>query len=194
MSSILRDLILLLVISAFASSLRADVGNVDGANLMLYWMIDDSNEIEFQYAVVYATEADLSERVWTTDNGYGVDAIALPKGIDGGFAYETREGSHLATLDILTELGSENWTSYNFYIELLQWDDVGGREIRVGVSATSSYDDLVSNNHVLGSGLTIPSNLVVWAPQTSTVPEPTSGVLLLLGAGCLILRRRNGHD
>lgn len=184
---------LLLAILAFAGSLRADFGNVEGSNLMLYWMIDDSNEIEFQYAVVYATEADLSGKAWTTDDGYGVEVIALPKGIDGGFAYETREGSHLTTLDILTDLGSENWSSYNFYIELLQWDDVGNREMRVGVSATSSYEDLVSNNHVLGSGLTIPSNLVAWTPQTSSVPEPSSGLLLLLGSAFVLLRRRKDH-
>ena len=157
---------------------------------MLYWMIDESNEIEFQYAVVYATTADLTGKTWTKDNGYGVDAIALPKDIEGGFAYETVEGSHFVTLDILTELGSQNWSSYTFYIELLQWDDVRG-EIRMGVSATSSYSDLVSNNHVLGSGLTIPDNLVVWAPQTSTVPEPSSALLLLIGGGLIFLRRRS---
>lgn len=160
---------------------------------MLYWMIDDSNEIEFQYAVVYATTEDLTGRTWTKENGYGVaegNQVALPKDIEGGFAYETMKGSHLVTLDILTDLGSESWSGYTFYIELLQWDDDLGRELRKGVSATSSYTDLVSHNHVLGSGLAIPSNLVVWAPQTSTVPEPTSGLLVLLGGALLLLRRR----
>lgn len=159
---------------------------------MLYWMIDDSNEIEFQYAVVYATTEDLTGRTWTKENGYGVaegNQVALPKDIDGGLAYEPMEGSHLVTLDILTELGSESWSGYTFYIELLQWDDTLGQELRKGVSATSSYADLVSNKHVLGSGLDIPS-LVVWAPQTSTVPEPASGLLVLLGGALLLLRRR----
>ena len=161
---------------------------------MLYWMIDDSNEIEFQYAVVYATTEDLTGRTWTKEEGYGIaegNQVALPKDVDGGFAYESMlEGSHFVTLDILTELGSENWSSYTFYIELLQWDDELGKELRKGVSATSSYEDLVSNHHVLGSGRTIPSNLVVWAPQTSSVPEPTSGSLALLGGALLLLRRR----
>lgn len=157
---------------------------------MLYWMIDDSNEIEFQYAVVYATTADLTDRIWTKDKGYDVEAVALPKGVEGGFAYETVEGSSRVTLDILTDLGSENWSAYTFYIELLQWDDELGQELRKGVSATSSYADLVSHNHVLGSGLTIPSNLVVWAPQTGTVPEPSSDLLVLLGGLLLLLRRR----
>lgn len=170
----------------------ADDGYWNESDSMLYWMIDDSNQIEFQYAVVYAVQtANIEGKLWNTDVGYGdVGAIALPKDL-GGFEYETKEGSHTATLDILTELGSENWSSYSFYIELLQWDDVNGKEIKKGVSYTSSYDDLVSNNHVLGSGMTIPSNLVVWAPQTGTVPEPSSWMLVLLGGALLSLRRRN---
>ena len=186
MKSLARNVLLGLGVLALAGLARAE-------DSMLYWMIDDSNEIEFQYAVVYATTEDLTGRTWTKENGYGVaegNQVALPKDIDGGLAYESiLEGAHFVTLDILTELGSENWSGYTFYIELLQWDDTLG-ELRKGVSATSSYADLVSNNHVLGSGLTIPSNLVVWAPQTSTVPEPTSGMLVLVGGVLLLLRRR----
>lgn len=188
MKPLVRKGVLGLCLLALAGMSRAE----DSA---LYWMIDDKNEIEFQYAVVYATTEDLTGRTWTKEDGYGVsegNLVALPKDVDGGFAYETVPGSHLVTLDILTELGSENWSSYTFYIELLQWDDALGQELRKGVSETSTYTDLVSNNHVLGSGLTIPSNLVVWAPKTSVVPEPTSGVLVLLGGMLLLLRRRRG--
>ena len=189
-----------LILSAFLFVCRVvadpgSVANFDTEDSLLYWQIDESNEIPFQYAVVYATTVDVSGMTWTKDNGYGVDAIALPKSVEGGFAYETVPGSQFVTLDILTELGTENWSSYTFYIELLQWegDLETGHEVRMGVSATSTYEDLVSNHHVLGSGLTIPSNLVVWAPQTSTVPEPSSGLLLLLGGACLLLRRRTCH-
>ena len=193
MKSVLLRALSLLVALAFVGRVQADVGDWNGSDTMLYWMIDDANEIEFQYAVVYATAADISDRAWTREKGYDVDAVALPADVEGGFGYEPKEGSRFATLDVLTELGSKNWSSYSFYIELLQWDDVNDREVRVGVSATSSYDDLVSHNHILGSGMTIPSNLVVWAPQTSTVPEPASGLLLLLGGALLALKRRCGH-
>lgn len=196
MRSAFQRLLLLLVIFGSVHSTWAEIGEWNESDSMLYWMIDESNEIEFQYAVVYATTEDLTGRTWTKDNGYGVaegNQVALPKDIEGGFAYETVPGSKLVTLDILTELGTENWSSYTFYIELMQWDDVNNSEIRVGVSATSTYEDLVSNNHVLGSGLTIPENLVVWAPQTSTVPEPSSGLLFLIGGALCLLRRRSGH-
>lgn len=162
----------------------------------LYWMIDEKNEIEFDYAVVYATTADLSGKTWTTEKGYGVDAIALPTDVEGGngFAYRPVDGKHTTTLDILTELGVENPSSYSFYIELLHWEgdpETGiGTEIRKGVSEVASYNDLTKHHHILGSNLTIPSNLVVWAP--TTVPEPTSGALALIGFALLSLRRRHG--
>lgn len=158
---------------------------------MLYWMIDENNKYEFEYAVVYvAPTANLEGKSWTAKDGFGVveGTIALPKDIDGGFAYEPIEGSHTTTLDILTELGEENWSAYSFYIELLQWDADNEVEIRKGVSELATYSDLTANHHVLGAGLTIPSNLVVWRPTTT--PEPTSGLLLLLGNALLALRRR----
>lgn len=158
----------------------------------LYWMIDDANEIEFEYAVVYAVKTDSIEgKTWNQAEGYGdVGAIGLPNDGNGGWAYLPKEGSTTATWKQLTDLGGENWSSYSFYVELLQWDAVNDNEVRVGVSTTSTYGDLVTNHHILGSGLTIPSNLVVWAPTTSAVPEPTTGVLFLLGGALLLLRRR----
>lgn len=180
-----------LVLAAWARA-EVDFSDWNETDSLLYWMIDDSNTIEFQYAVVYATKEDLTGRTWTADNGYGVKAenlVALPREVEGGIAYEPMEGSHLVTLEYLTELGTENWSSFTFYIELLQWDDVNKVDVRKGVSDWSSYEDLVKNKHVLGSGLDIPS-LVVWAPQTSTVPEPTSGMLVLVGGVLLLLRRR----
>ena len=155
---------------------------------MLYWMIDDNNEIEFDYAVVYATTADLTGKTWTKEEGFGVEAIALPKSIEDGIGYESVKGSFTTTLDILTELDGVNTSAYSFYIELLQWDEENQVEIRKGVSETSTYNDLVANHHVLGSDLVIPSNLVVWRP--TTVPEPTGGVLLWVGAALLAMRRR----
>lgn len=159
--------------------------------LYLYWMIDEKNEIKFDYAVVYATTADLTGKTWTTESGYGVEAIALPKDI-GGLGYEPVEGAFTTTLDILTELGGENYSSYSFYIELLHWegDSETGTVVRKGVSEVASYEVLTENHHILGSNLTIPSNLVVWTP--TTVPEPTSGALALIGFALLSLRRRHG--
>ncbi len=157
---------------------------------LLYWMIDSNNQYEFEYAVVYAAPtANLDGKSWTAKEGYGdIGAIALPKEVEGGFGYDSVKPESTTTRDILTELGETNWAAYSFYIELVQWDDSIGVEIRKGVSEVASYNDLMANHHVLGSDLTIPENLVVWAPRTT--PEPTSAILLLVGCAALALRRR----
>ena len=184
---------LALLVTAVAGRALADADAWDGSDTMLYWMIDDSsNRVKFEYAVVYAAPtANLVGKTWTAEEGYGdVGALALPTDVPGGFGYDVKQGSQTGTLGILTSLGAMDYSAYSFYIELLQWSGDSHSEIRQGVSVLSSYSDLVANHHLLGSGMTIPSNLTVWAPQTIAAPEPTSSLLLLIGSALLLLRRR----
>lgn len=161
---------------------------------VLYWMVDTSNRIEFEYAVVYAAQTDdLVGREWTAESGFGVDAIALPKNVPGGEAYDSKNGygtTGTSTWDIKTQLGSDDWYPYSFYVELLQWDSVNGVELRMGVSQVATYQELLISHHLIGSDMWIPANVSVWAPSFSSVPEPTSGVLLILGCAAMLLRRR----
>ena len=188
-------LALALLLTAVAGRALAGGDAWDGSDSMLYWMIDDSsNQVKFEYAVVYAAPtANLDGKTWSAEQGYGdVGAIPLPADVPNGFGYDVKEGSQTDTLDILTSLGAMDYSAYSFYIELLQWDGDSQSEIRKGVSMVSSYTDLVEGHHILGSGMTIPSNLAVWAPMTAA-PEPSSGLLLLLGSAILLLRRRTGR-
>lgn len=183
--------IALLLLAAAGRTLTA-FGGEDSSDTLLYWMIDDSStKIQFDYAVVYAAPtANLEGKTWTAEAGYGdVGSVPLPAGVAGGFAYKS--DSDLRT-GVMTSLGSlGNYSSYSFYIELLNWD--GNIETREGVSTLSSYSDLVANHHILVTGLAIPSNLAPWAPMAGSVPEPTSGLLVALGCAALLLRRRNGR-
>ena len=193
MKTLFHSSALALLVTAVAGRALAGGDAWDGSDSLLYWMVDgSSNQVKFEYAVVYAAPtANLEGRTWSADVGYGdVGAIALPADVPNGFGYDTKKGSQTGTWDILTSLGSMDYSAYSFYIELLQWDGDAQREIRNGVSMVSSYSDLVENHHILGSGMTIPSNLAVWAPQTVAAPEPTSGLLLLVGTALLLLRRR----
>ena len=193
MKTLFRLSALTLLLTAVAGRALAGGDAWDGSDSMLYWMIDDSsNQVKFEYAVVYAAPtANLDGKTWSAEQGYGdVGAIPLPADVPNGFGYDVKEGSQTGTLDILTSLGSVDYSGYSFYIELLQWDDVSGSDTRKGVSAVSSYAALVGNNHILRQGLSIPSNLAVWAPQTFAAPESSSGLLLLIGSAILLLRRR----
>lgn len=80
-----------------------------------------------------------------------------------------------------------------FAIELGNWE--GGEWVTLATSGTMSYNDLtvtdVEGKHILQMtddvGL---HNFQPWAPNAYVVPEPSSGLLLLVGAGLLALRRR----
>lgn len=177
MRVLLRGLIAILTSLFVSCAARGDVQ-------ALYWQIDSRNEIEFDYAVLYAVD---------TTAGEGATPIALPNNGEGGFAYMSQNGG-LSTavldteLESLLALGEKNPSAYSFYIELVQWDAVNEVGIVRGVSEVASYVNLTQNNHILGGGLTIPGNLVVWKPATA-VPEPTGGSLLLVGLAMLALRR-----
>lgn len=149
------------------------VGRVSADDSALYWMIDENNTIEFSYAVVHAVNKDSTDSIVGSEYGYW-----------------RKDYSDGTTMVELTDLGSTDWSSHNFYIELVQWDRTDNSKKTVGISQTSSYYDLVSNHHVGATGMEIPDFVVFWAPTVS-VPEPTSGILVLLGGALLLLRRRD---
>lgn len=144
---------------------------------MLYWMIGDStnggsNTIEFNYAILYATN----------------DGITTPV---GDKLYGNEELSPITTTNQqMTDLG-EGWDyqNYSFYVELFNYDFDLDIETSVGVSEWATYDSLVSNGAIIPSGMAIPPTAQLWVPTTA-VPEPTSGLLLLLGCALLSLTRR----
>lgn len=148
---------------------------------MLYWMIGDasnggSNSIEFNYAVVYATKDG--------------EKIALPNNGGGGEIYGNEALSPITTTNPqMTEFGDGfDWSSYSYYVELLAWDGVN--ESTVGVSEWATYDSLVSHGAIIPSGMGIPATAHIWMPTTS-VPEPSGMLLMLIGLATLALQRRN---
>ena len=80
----------------------------------------------------------------------------------------------------------------SFAIELGNWEN--GEWVTLATSGTMSYSDLavtsVDGMHILQmrDGIDV-ANFQPWAPTSYAVPEPTSGLLILIGAGLLSLRR-----
>lgn len=81
------------------------------------------------------------------------------------------------------EFGDDQKAGKSFWIELYASGTGGADSQIVAWSLPVSYDILAQYLQV---SLTNPSN--IWHP--TVVPEPTSGLMLLLGAGLLALRRR----
>ena len=79
---------------------------------------------------------------------------------------------------------------YSFAIELGNWDWNTGTWTMIATSEVVSYSSLKTAGHIAEWDGINPSAPSVWQAATYTVPEPTSGLLLIVGGALLALRRR----
>lgn len=94
--------------------------------------------------------------------------------------YDLSEGTAWTT--DLKEYGS---SEYSFFVELF---NASGSFVYK--QSAVSYNDLVSSGYVSSNPLSVPSGALSGGWNGAAVPEPTSGVLLLIGGAMLALRRR----
>ena len=128
---------------------------------VLYWMINEELASAYDYVMLYGQKDDSSSGVALTNpNAISRDDMALNR-------WET-------SVD-----GYEN-ASARFYIELYS-----GGSGWVG-SRTVAYGDLEEN--VSKAGKQPPGYYSGWT--VGAVPEPTSGLMLLVGTALLVLRRK----
>jgi hypothetical protein len=92
------------------------------------------------------------------------------------------------------DLSGLSGTAYNFIIELGNYSN--GSWTKSMESAAASYQTLADNRHITKWELMNGSYGTRWNPQAySVVPEPNSGLMLLVGGALLALRRRRcGKD
>ena len=95
-------------------------------------------------------------------------------------AYDLSEGTVWAT-----DLGTYGNTSYSFFVELI---NASGKVYTQ--KAATSYDNLLSSGYVSASALDRPTGALTGGFNGAAVPEPTRGVLMLVGGALLALRRR----
>ena len=129
----------------------------------LYWMVDTS-----------AADAVYKE-AWDSAGLYVVktDGDVFLDGLVAGAA------------PTLTDLNGYGSTEYSFYVELYS---SAGESVYKTKAVT--YDSLLSSGYISTTGVLAPSVLGMSAWNGASVPEPTSGVLLLVGGAMLALRRR----
>lgn len=152
------------ILMVLGVALLASAASADDS--YLWWMVDSDADSKFKYtyAVVKATQSD------TASGGTKLDGKGIGAGT-GAFSW-----AYIGGFD----------SSFSYYIELLRGTEDGGYEA-VAASSLASWEslrDFFTANGVLGTG----------TPWTGTgyhaVPEPTSGLLLLLGVAGLALRRK----
>jgi len=151
------------------------------AESYLYWMVGDTGNFSYDNAQV---------RVF--NDGEPIDYLSLYYA-DGTAVGDTKvsakyaETAQKAELGLYAKLGSLLGEDYYYIIELRNDDGAF-----VAQSGELSYSAALNN--IVDSGLGIPSGGTGWDPTsgggTYNVPEPTSGIMMLLGVAALALRRR----
>jgi len=177
--------ILGLVVMAAALVCRGDAD--EG---VLWWCVGETATIGEKSLSDAGVE---SARIRVSGGGLG-DDVFLNMYVDGGNGYEIYDGAIYADVPVSSPyyaaLGEYGSTDYSFSIELGAWSGDDTFNV-LGVSETWSYADLSSylssSSSVFAPG-SIPVSVLT--PQSFAVPEPSSGLLVLLGGMLLALRRR----
>ena len=141
----------------------------------LYWQVADSGT-EFTYAELFAKDSG--------GNSYSLDT-RLADGVESA----TDVGTHAAA--DYTDLGSYGSSDYTFYVELINYST--GEEVKVKSNEDYpwTYTELVNSGYIsTGGSAATPAGIAAGGLDGGSVPEPTSGVLLLMGGALLALRRR----
>ena len=202
------------IVAFTAIALMADV-SFAGENDVLYWMVGDSATVEkedgtkvsisdyFADSAVAASGSDFAARIRVTGGsiqegqdvfldlyipGYGVDV--------GGGAYGVQfldnSGYWGAGVPTGNQSPSGDYSAgtpeYSFTVELGNIDS-SDNWTTVATSAAATYSLL--GTYIHESFDINPSAMAVWTPnQFTAVPEPSSGLLALMGFAILALRRK----
>ena len=161
---------------AFALGLTAGVAKAD---YFINWKIENSSPVQFDFAKVQANSGSYS--VYLTDK----------TGLYNDFASDeslTSLGADTADYPVgQTAMGKDDPAGYDFRVELYGGED--GQTL-LAFSETKSFDAL-QTIRCIGTDIKGVTGEGVWTVSNFTVvPEPTSGMLLLLGVAGLALRRR----
>lgn len=187
--------ILFLAILVLANLCRA----ADGGEL-LYWMImpNDSFTVKYDDGTVYAkgTAAELGvngARIryqYKTEDGISSGYLPIIGIYSGGnnITFNETSGAPIPG-GYYADLGSYTGNTYSYVLELGNWSN--GTWTGTKMEATATYDYLKEQQHINQWERIDPSYAKPWTPTEFTVvPEPTGGLLILLGGALLALRRR----
>jgi len=151
--------------SWYAARIRVTGGDIDEPVFLMLHLSDGTTE-----------PGELG--IWLGNNGAGYWGAGVPTGNQspvGDYAAGTPE--------------------YNFIVEIgnVQWNETLGTASwieTIAASAAVPYSSLGTN---IGNAFDMnPLDITAWTPTAFTeIPEPSSGLLLLIGGALLALRRRN---
>lgn len=161
-----KKLVVCSAVSAIALFASADV---------LYWQVESPDSgATFDSADLYVTGGSLGSSTHKLDS-------VLP--------FDDTPGSMTDLTQ--TELGEYGGTgsTYSFFVELVNYS---GSSLQNNRAYTYTYNELVSNGYIATNPFDSSSAAAAASAGNlgAPTPEPTSGMLLLIGGSLLALRRR----
>ena len=145
----------------------------------LYWQVDagDASDITFGCARVVAESGGSSQILSITD-GVGETKV--------GYELVAQGVGAAINLDQLS-----NASAYSFYIELINYNDSTKSYDFAAKSEAVAYSTLVAGKFIdVGDTFQIPQANVWHGSSYTVTPEPTSAMLVMLGVGLLVLKRK----
>ena len=150
-------------LSDFAARIRVTGGDITEDTFLQLYDLSDGTTYSGEYGVNFA------------DNG-GYWGASVPTGNQspsGDYSAGSPEYCFTLELGNITDNGNGGW----------EWTTVAH-------SATETYSSLLSQGFIHPTFDLNPSPMAVWTPAAFAVPEPSSGLLTLIGFAFLALRRK----
>jgi hypothetical protein len=189
--AITRGAVMLLVAMVSFSAL-AD------SEMVLWWLVGNDTDTEDLSDITINTFHQGQQTAESMDVHYARMKVVGTGGVEDYLSILNLDDSTPPTIPSINIPGEAYSTvitpyaspSYSFIIELGNWEN--DTWTMVAMSEAVSYTQLVNDHHVnVWSDQTLnPQVPDVWAVSSYTVPEPTSGLLLIVGGALLALRRR----
>lgn len=192
MVNVLRKVLFLT--AAFALTLSCEAA---GGGEVLWWLIGEN------YKSITGTNEKTGETMTAGELGvtdarigyedasgnrtyltlYGIDDQGTVYALEGA-AGVGLPAEYFADLSGISDLG------YSFVLELGHWEQDSGW-VATSMEASATYQELVAGKHISNWDNTAPTYGTPWTPSNfSVVPEPSSGLMVLVGTALLMLRRK----
>ena len=176
------------------------------SDYLLYWQVEDTAAITWfdgspigtvtTYRNLDGQQVNMARAVSTTAED-GMCTYYMDIGVTSDTMEPTGDG--FGTGPMLSYIGafdsSTSLAGLSFAIELGNW--ANGQWTTLATTGMISYNDLTQiasqegGTYILTAGqdINLPT-FMAWTPNAYVVPEPSSGLLVLIGASLLALRRR----
>ena len=142
----------------------------------LYWQITSDTGVDFSIARLVVTDGSTTTYLPNSDGVFASD-----------FNDATGTGTQLTMQQ--TDISAYTGSQYSFFVEMVNY---ATNPERITKGATYSYQNLVDAGYVSfgADDVTAVTMAATSGNMGSAVPEPSSGLLLLIGGAMLALRRR----